>query len=140
MLLHISEVIIVLSFVIGGMIMAYGALDTRDMIRGALDLTKDPSPERLRRNLVICEGASRFALFGGFVACFLGIIITLGTISGDVSMVGERFAAALTGLVLGAGIAGVFFQPMKFKFLNLLNAANEAKRGDAKENHEQALS
>ncbi len=139
-LLHVSELLTVISFTVGGMIIAYGGADIREMLRGALDMSKDHSPERLRRNVLVCEGASKLALFGGFVACFLGIVITMGAIAGDVSVVAEKFGAALTGLVLGAGMAGVFFQPLKFKFLNLLNEVSEQKTKSAPEAHEEALS
>lgn len=131
-----SEILIIFSFTVGGMIMAYGGADIREMMRGAMDLSKDRSPERLRRNVIICEGASKFALFGGFVASFLGIVITFGSLGGPVSAVGHHFGASLTGLVMGAGVAGVFFQPLKFKFLNLLNEVSEQKAKSAREAHE----
>lgn len=135
-LIQPSEILIVFSFTVGGMIMAYGGADIREMMRGAMDLSKDRSPERLRRNVIICEGASKFALFGGFVGCFLGCVVTMGSVAGDVSTVGHHFGSALTGLVLGAGMAGVFFQPLKFKFLNLLNEVSEQKTKSAREAHE----
>ena len=138
-LLHMAELVMILSFVLGGMIMAYGAADISEMFRGGAGLGPEQTPQRLRKNVIVCEGASKFSLFGGFVACFLGVVITMGSISGDVSLVGERFSAAMSGLVIGAAITGILFQPLKFKFLNLLNTAEEAQRQNEKPQHEETV-
>ncbi|MBI2946073.1 MAG: hypothetical protein HYY23_00365 [Verrucomicrobia bacterium] len=138
--LHLSEMITVLGFIVGGTIMAFGISETHKMLWSALDLSKDRSPERLRRNILVCEGASKFSLYGGFIACFLGVVITMGNLAGDVSRAGEQLGAAMTGLILGAGITGVVFQPLKFRFLGLLSESEDSISENAKRPHEEALS
>lgn len=138
-LLHISELMVIFGFIVGGVIMAFGPLDACNMFLCALNFSEDQTPERLRRNILICEGASKFSLYGGFTACFLGLVITLGTIAGDVSLVCEKIGAALTGLIVGAGIAGVLFQPLKFRFLSMLNELEESKAEKAYPSHENVL-
>lgn len=139
-LLHISEFTVVIGFIVGGLIMAYGFSAPWKMFQCALSLNRDQSLERLRTNVMICEGAAKFALYGGFVGCFLGVVITMGGISGDSAMVGEHFGAAMTGLILGAGIAGIIFQPLKFRFLNTLQEREEVQGGKAEVKDEEVVS
>jgi len=54
----------------------------------------------------------------GIVAAVLGIILTMGAISGDVSLVGQKIGAALSGTLLGVflcyGIVGPIATNMDF--------------------------
>jgi chemotaxis protein MotA len=54
----------------------------------------------------------------GIVAAVLGIVLTMGAISGDVSLVGQKIGAALTGTLLGVflcyGIVGPIATNMEF--------------------------
>lgn len=54
----------------------------------------------------------------GIVAAVLGIVITMGAIAGDVSLVGEKIGAALTGTLLGVfmcyGVVGPIATNMEF--------------------------
>lgn len=139
-LLHLSEMMVVLGFIAGGLIMAYGFADPWKMFRCALNPSQDQTLERLRTNVMICEAASKFALYGGFVGCFLGVVITMGGIAGDVTAVGERFGAAMTGLIVGAAMAGIVFQPLKFRFLNLLQELEEVQNDKVEAGHEKVVS
>ena len=138
-LFHAAELIIVLGFVLGGLITAYGFSDIRKMISSALT-SGEPSVDRLRVNIMICEGGSKFSLYGGFVACVLGVIVTLAHMGGDVNVTGAHYSAAATGLILGAATAGIIFQPLKFRFLNLLNEREEFKQSKPENQNEKAMS
>ena len=69
----------------------------------------------------------------GIVAAVLGIVITMAAIAGDVSAVGEKIGAALTGTLLGVflcyGIVGPlatnmeFYNHGKMTYLNCIKAA-----------------
>lgn len=69
----------------------------------------------------------------GIVAAVLGIVITMGAISGDVSTVGEKIGAALTGTLIGVfmcyGIVGPIATNIEFyvhgemTYLNCIKAA-----------------
>jgi chemotaxis protein MotA len=48
----------------------------------------------------------------GIVAAVLGIIVTMGAISGPVEEIGEKVGAALTGTMLGVLFAYGFFGPL----------------------------
>lgn len=139
-LLHPPEISIVLGFVLGGLMTAYGFSATWKMFRSALKSSDDASLEQLRKSIMICEGGSKFALYGGLVACCLGVMVTFVKIGGDVSMVGNGLAASVSGLVLGAAIAGIVFQPLKFRFLNVLNEIEESQRTHLEDDHEKVLS
>jgi chemotaxis protein MotA len=58
----------------------------------------------------------------GIVAAVLGIVVTMGAISGPVEQVGEKVAAALTGTMLGVLLAYGFAMPMAAK-IEFANAA-----------------
>jgi chemotaxis protein MotA len=58
----------------------------------------------------------------GIVAAVLGIVITMGAISGPVEQIGEHVAAALTGTFLGVLLA--------YGFMNPLSAAIEATNAE----------
>jgi chemotaxis protein MotA len=69
----------------------------------------------------------------GIVAAVLGIVITMGAIGGDVSLVGQKIGAALTGTFMGVflcyGIVGPIATNMEFynhgemTYLNCIKAA-----------------
>lgn len=82
--------------------------------------------------LVLSKVADALPGFG-IVAAVLGIVITMGAISGDVSVVGEKIGAALTGTFMGVflcyGIVGPIATNMEFynhgemSYLNCIKAA-----------------
>src|SRR6185295_15820834 len=61
----------------------------------------------------------------GIVAAVLGIVITMGSISGPVEQIGEKVAAALVGTFLGIFISYGFMNPLAVN-LEFLNAASHA--------------
>lgn len=88
--------------------------------------------EKHTPSMVLSKVADALPGFG-IVAAVLGIVITMGAISGDVSAVGEHIAAALTGTFLGVflcyGIVGPIATNMEFyshgelSYLNCIKAA-----------------
>ncbi len=82
--------------------------------------------------LVLSKTADALPGFG-IVAAVLGIVITMGKISGDVSKVGESIAAALTGTFIGVfmcyGVVGPlatnieFYNSSIMEYLNCIKAA-----------------
>lgn len=110
--------------------MTHRISDAVEMIRGALDLDPDLSPARLETNIRICEAGTRFAFSGGIVASLLGIITTMDALGGDVSQVGIKVAHALMGLMYSVVIVGIFFQPLKFKFLHLLHETSNQDQNE----------
>lgn len=137
-LLVFPEILVVLSFIVGGLSMTHGISDVLEIIRGALELDLDLTPARLKTNLRICEAGSRFAFCGGIVSAILGIIVTMGSLGGDVSQVGTHIAHASTGIFWAVVIVGIFFQPLKFKFLHLLHETAEQERNaNSRQDHEQ---
>jgi chemotaxis protein MotA len=61
----------------------------------------------------------------GIVAAVLGIVITMGSISGPVEQIGEKVAAALVGTFLGIFISYGFMNPLAVN-LEFINAATHA--------------
>ena len=61
----------------------------------------------------------------GIVAAVLGIVVTMGSISGPVEQIGEHVAAALTGTFLGVLLAYGFASPLSTGIEN--NTAAEAR-------------
>ena len=118
-LVHASELLIVASFVAGGVWAAFGPGNAFHLVADLLRPREGIPGERLARNILVCEAASRFALFGGATATLMGFIITLARVGGDTSLVAESFGAALTGLLLGVALAGILFQPLKSHFCAL---------------------
>ena len=82
--------------------------------------------------LVLSKVADALPGFG-IVAAVLGIVITMGAIAGDVSMVGEKIGAALTGTLIGVfmcyGIVGPiatnieFYMHGEMTYLNCIKAS-----------------
>jgi len=127
---HPPGMLVVLSFIVGGLSMSHGVSDASAMIRGALNLGSNLTQARLETNLRICEAGTRFAFCGGIVASIMGVIITMSSLGGDVSQVGAFMAASFCGLLWAVAIVGMVFQPLKFKFLQQLHETDEKRRDD----------
>ena len=137
----LPELVIVLSFTAGGLAMTHGISDAIEMIRVAVNLNPDLTRARLEINLRICEAGTRFAFCGGLASSVLGVIVTMGHLGGDLSQVGHHIANAFTGLFWAVVIVGIFFQPLKFKFLHLLHETAEQERNEnTRQDHEKDVS
>ena len=127
-LFHISELMVIASFVAGGVWAAFGPGDAFHLVAD-LFRPRDGIPvERLARNILVCEAASRYALFGGATATLMGFIITLARVGGDAGVFARSIGASLTGMLSGVVLAGIFFQPLKFHFRALREEQDQTRR------------
>lgn len=105
------------SFIIGSLVLSFGVVKPMQMVS---DVCREPSAGfegRLASHVLICECASRAALFGAAISGSLGLISALQHLGGDFTVVSYRVGNALVGPVYGAIISASVFSPLKHRFL-----------------------
>ena len=116
-LIHADVVLALAGLLLGGLLMAFRAVDLFACLVGCCT-RREPPPEELRINLLICQAGSRLVLFGGMAYSIIGVIIVMMyRIGGDTSLVGQDIASAMTASLWGILLAALF-GALKSKFLH----------------------
>ena len=126
-LLHLSELIIIGSVILGAVTCSFGFGRFCGMIWDGIFRSHTIDSARRAANIKICEGASVFSICGGLAAILLGLIITLGSWGHPPDSDAEKLGACATGILWGLFFFVVLFQPLKYRFLNHAGQAGAAE-------------
>ena len=109
----------IILFVFGSWVMAFGVIKPMQMVADAFRSPEEGLEGRLVSHVLVCECASRAALFGAAIAGLMGVLVVVEALGGDVSVVSYRLSAAMVAPVYGGILSAWIFAPLKHRFLSM---------------------
>jgi chemotaxis protein MotA len=94
-----------------------------DQLKMVLEMEMDCMEEEHQHPVDVLSKAADAMPGFGIVAAVMGIVITMGYISGEIEEIGHKVAAALVGTFLGIFISYGFMNPLAVN-INFINASN----------------
>jgi len=116
--------VIIGSFVVGSVVISFGFLQPARMFADAFRGVATLHPRHLQTNTLICECASRAAVFGGAVAFLLGALITCDSLGAGDLIIGANASNALVAPVAGLILSRLLFRPLKARFLEMQSGSS----------------
>ncbi|MBI2946072.1 MAG: hypothetical protein HYY23_00360 [Verrucomicrobia bacterium] len=118
-LVYGPAILAIFSFIAGSLVLGFGVVKPMQMISDAFRAPSDGYAGNLVTNALICECASRAALFGAAVSGLAGFVNAYLKLGGDISLIAPTLMGGAVAPVLGALISAFVFRPLKQRFLTL---------------------
>ena len=132
LLIHIAEIVTILSITIGALFFSYGFTAFKPLLV-PLGFGIPEEEETIKKYIKICGSTSSILLIAAFFTFVLGLINTNQFLD-DTEVVGEQIAAALSSFVVSLSAMMAFVVPTKWKLESLLT---DRQVFEAKQREEQ---